>query len=123
MILTAILLIIGFTSYSIMAVLQFHYESSIFTRLSPQFWDPKKSWVNKWSRFKTHTFRERFPGSSTIFVFLTDAYHLFQFITLNSLILALSINIEPYHWIINFIVIRIIYAIVFNGLYNKILVK
>lgn len=48
------------------------------------FWGAK-SWKRKWklaegfSREVVETGKERFPGSSTIFVFLTDGYHLMQF--------------------------------------------
>ena len=42
------------------------------------FWDPKISWRNKWKNGDPAQ-GERFPGSSTIFVFLTDAWHLAKF--------------------------------------------
>lgn len=33
------------------------------------------TWYYRWFKIK---YKERFPGSATIFVFVTDAYHLFQ---------------------------------------------
>lgn len=42
---------------------------------NPRYWRPSESWVNKW-RNGDPAQGERFPGSSTVFVWTTDAYHL-----------------------------------------------
>ncbi len=121
MILTIILLIVSFAAKAVKDTLQFHFNSSIFTDLNKRYWDPKGSWMNKYD--KKDMFKPRFWGSTHIFSFLTDGWHLFQFIMLNSIFLSLAINIEEYQWIINFIGIRVIYAIVFNLFFDKILIK
>jgi hypothetical protein len=63
---------------AVMDTLQFHYDNSIFTlyNFNNQFWNPKFSWRNKYSKHSQTV--ERFPLSTTIFVFITDAWHLFQ---------------------------------------------
>jgi len=61
-------------------------------------------------------YKERFPGSATIFVFMTDGWHLMQFVFLNSLLLGFAVlTIHPIIW---FIVFRAIWAIVFNISYR-----
>lgn len=50
--------------------------------LNREFWDNQISWRNKW-KLDSHgnaTRVERFPLSSTILVFLTDAWHLFDLV-------------------------------------------
>jgi hypothetical protein len=48
----------------------------------------KKSLYNKVFKLK---YQERFPLSATLLVFLTDGYHLTQFIAVNSLLLAIAL--------------------------------
>lgn len=62
-------------------ILQHKYKKSIFAAYEKElFYNPKKSWKNKW-RPKTEEkgYVEKFPGSSTIFVFTTDAWHFCNF--------------------------------------------
>jgi hypothetical protein len=137
------LLFISFSAYAVMWTLQFHFTESVFKNLNAKFWNPEKSWQNKWKTSlsknkilsftvtdsKGH-FKERFPGSSTIFVWLTDAFHLFQFVFLNTLFLAFSFIAEgkelygfTFHWWSAFIGIRLIYALVFEGWFGWLLIK
>lgn len=137
-----LLLFISFSAYAVMWTLQFHFEKSIFMKLNHKYWYPPASWPNKWKLipFKDGDMIvaydnkgrsiERFPGSSSIFVWLTDAFHLFQFIFLNTLILALSFMADgkmvysfPVQWWEAFIGIRLIYALVFEGLFGWLLIK
>jgi hypothetical protein len=120
-----------------MWTLQFHFNNSVFSKLNPHFWNPNISWSNKWKLIYgqiaiTNKGKEipKFWGSSTFFVALTDAFHLFQFIFLNSLILALSLMADgkvvysfPIQWWEVFIGIRLIYALVFEGLFGWLLIK
>lgn len=55
----------------------FHYDSSVFKRYNALFWNPKISWKNKW-KDGVKSKGERFLFSSTILVWTTDAFHLFQ---------------------------------------------
>lgn len=60
----------------IMDTLQFHYGSSPFPKGS-LFWNPAASWRNKYKNGDPAQ-GPRFPGSTTIFVFLTDGWHLMK---------------------------------------------
>jgi hypothetical protein len=135
------LLFISFSAYAVMWTLQFRFTESVFKNLNRNYWNPAVSWSNKWKMQSTMDLAyfvkdskgktlEKFRGSSTIFVWLTDAFHLFQFIFLNSLFLAFSFiaegkEIDGYtlQWWSAFIGIRIIYALVFEGLFGWLLIK
>lgn len=59
-----------------------HYPKfqETFPNAPAQYWDPSISWKNKYANGDPAQ-GEKFPGSSSLFVFSTDAYHLFR--TLN----------------------------------------
>jgi hypothetical protein len=62
---------------AVMDKLQFHFGVSIWKDKNPLFWNPQLSWRNKWKNGDPEQ-GEKFPGSSSIFVSLTDAWHLFK---------------------------------------------
>ncbi len=118
-----VLIVFAAVSEAIMDKIQFHYDRSIFSdsKLKQTFWNPNESWKNKWKDdWKT----ERFPGSSTIFVFTTDAWHLFKFFRNTSLFIGLPLLMFGFnHIIIEMIMARIMYGITFTLYFDKILVK
>tara|TARA_X000001382_G_scaffold25412_3_gene15998 strand:+ start:7470 stop:7844 length:375 start_codon:yes stop_codon:yes gene_type:complete len=68
----------------IMDLINFHWHRAPeFMQKNYQFWNPEISWKNKWN---TETGKEKFLGSSTIFAFLTDGWHLMKTIMLICLI-------------------------------------
>lgn len=82
----------------VMDALQFHNGCSYFD--NNQFWCPNQSWVNKWALDEEGNAivgEERFFGSSTAFVFLTDGWHLAKFLQLLFIKLALVVALfwEP----------------------------
>lgn len=75
-----------------MDTLQFHYSKSIFNiRFVNEFWDASISWKNKYSD-TAKLIRKKWLSIIPTPVFLTDGWHLFQFIFLNSLFVAISIH-------------------------------
>jgi hypothetical protein len=63
---------------AVMDKLQFHYDLSIFKNFKNQlFWDPKISWKNKYEDGNPMK-GERFFLSKSLFVGVTDAWHLFK---------------------------------------------
>jgi len=89
-------LILAAVSSAVCDTLKSTFSTSIFSKLNPKFWDPNVSWVNKWAVGSTT--KERFLGSSTIFVFVTDAYHLFKEIMILGICFAIATD---YIWIVN----------------------
>lgn len=65
-------------------ILDHKYYDSVFRDQNIQFWHPDYSWKNKWKGGDKRN-GEKFFGSSTAFVFLTDAWHLFKTLESTSL--------------------------------------
>lgn len=77
-------------SNGVMDSLQFHYPATAFSnaqRFNQQFWNPAESWRNKYRNSDVKQ-GEAFVGSSTVFVFLTDGWHLVKFLMLKFLFLG-----------------------------------
>lgn len=110
------LIFLAFSCKWIIDTLLFHYEGSFWSKLKNQsYFDPAISWANKYkydllsnSNFKKWIYKN-------MLVFLTDFFHLIQFIELNSIILALSIalyGISDYRGVIVvFLGLRLLYSI------------
>lgn len=110
----------------VMDTLQFHYSTSVFSKKSkPFYWDPLVSWRNKYKN-QDQNQGPRFPGSTTIFVWTTDAWHLFKSCMLaclrTSVILAASpwvvIANNQVHNIIAWLIIWIALGIVFSASFH-----
>jgi hypothetical protein len=103
---------------SVMDTLQFHYDVSIFKKLINQrYWYPGFSWMNKWKNGDPKQ-GERFLGSSTIFVGLTDAWHTFKLLHNLTIFLGLffiAISQVTILWMIfYYIIARIIFGLSFS---------
>lgn len=138
-----ILILIAFAggADAIIDTINFHYESSKLP--NGLWWNPKFSWLSKWeltlqlpipinTKRKWYylwlyipKYKERFPYSSTLLVFTTDAFHLFKSIKLNAIFLALTLALDlvVIDSILAFIILRIIYGIIFEQLFNRWLQK
>jgi len=101
--------------------LNFHFYDSIFAKLNHRFWNSEYSWQNKWRDGKPEL-GEDYPFSSTLFVFLTDGWHLCQFIFLNTIFLALFFvalhDFSLREAIVNLILLRALFGLTFE-LYFK----
>lgn len=126
------LIIIASIADSVLDSLQFHYSISIFKKFkNQQFFNPELSWKNKWKLDeKGNIIGEKFLGSSTIFTSLTDAWHFFKFIMLTSLFATIvlykpiiELNGDFVELVVNFILLRAIYGVVFEFVFSRILVK
>ena len=118
------LVLVGFAAASeaIMDKLNFHFDKSIFsTKQNQLFWNPNESWKNKW---KADLKTEKFPGSSTLFVFTTDAWHLFKFFKNTALFIGLPLlYLGGINIILSIFIARFIYGVIFTLFFDKFLVK
>ena len=110
-------------------IITFRFKQSVFYNLNRQFWDPLVSWKNKYKTpltpFKPKWYypvlapklEERFPFSSTMLVFLTDAWHLLKSTMI--VCICLAITVSPYFevWYYN-VGMFIAYGLVWNGAFN-----
>jgi len=108
---------------AVMDTLQFHYTHSVFFHFqNKRFWNPEESWRNKY-RNADPLAGPRFPGSTTIFVGLTDAWHMFKllrnaFAVLASFVLLYAL-IGVWWALIYVVVSRIVYGVIFTVLYRE----
>ena len=105
MITTNILIIIVFSilltivagiAKSIMDIINFKYEESIFSKIpKTSYWyhwfnSPKVTWLNKY-KDRNPEKGPAFFYSTTIFVWVTDAWHFFQFIMLSCIQMIIAL--------------------------------
>lgn len=102
------------------------YKQSIFSIYNKYKFFSEDSWKNKYKNYNKDD-GERFFGSTTFLVFLTDFWHFCQFMWINFMILGCLLyqpNIFNDNNIIDiilyFLYTRIIYLISFNLFYNYI---
>ena len=119
------IIIISGISKAVMDKIQFHYHKSIFKdvlKYNQQFWNPLLSWENKYK--EGSVVEPKFMGSTTIFVFLTDAWHSFQMILTLSMFVSVAItsyNCEgPLELIIKVIVLRCFFGLSFEVFFKRI---
>jgi hypothetical protein len=114
-------------SKAIMDKLQFHYHKCIFkfdpVRYNQNFWDPTLSWSNK---YKEGSMTEpKFFGSTSYFVFLTDAWHLFQMLMLICLFIGIAIvsfySVSFIFMMIKVIILRLFFGLSFTLFFNRFL--
>lgn len=125
-ILGILLVIAASISEAIMDTIQFHYERSIFKldpiKYNPLFWDASISWQNKYK--ENSMTEEKFYGSKTIFVFLTDAWHFFKFLRNLFLFIGLPLlGLGSLNIIIAVVIARVLYGLVFTFCFDKVLIK
>lgn len=82
LILPGILILIAGMADGLNQVLQFRYHKFAlkFPKLNGWFFNPLISWNAKYKN-NDPAQGAKFPGSTTIFVFVTDAYHLTRFLS------------------------------------------
>lgn len=121
-ILVIVLIVIAALSKAVKDTLNFHYGNSIFSKLQPeQWWNPSISWVNKYK--SAQDLRPKFWGSTTIFVMITDAWHLFDFIGIICLLGAVCCYQVLVYPVVDFLIYYVIYTGIFELCYRGFLLK
>jgi hypothetical protein len=91
------------------------FNISIFKNLNRKYFDPAISHLNKW-KDGIKSLGESFPGSSTIFVWLTDFWHLLKAIGL--ILISVGFLLTPLKicdsYYCTFIFYLLIYFIIFE---------
>jgi len=109
-----LLTLIAAMAMAAMDKVQHHWSVSIFSKLGP-WWNPRESWRLKWKNGDPAQ-GERFPGSSTIFVFVTDFWHLAKWLMLKCLFLGMVWGRYEVWWhtAIAFVVVHGVFSIFFE---------
>lgn len=127
MILIILFFIVSAFAEAVMDTLQFHYATSVFAMFKNQlFWNPELSWRNKYKNGNPFD-GEKFLFSKTLFVGLTDGWHLFKLIRNFCLFFGIFLIFNLYFgfWLslIYSSILRIVYGLTFTGFYSYIFKK
>lgn len=121
-----ILIIIASFAKAVMDTINFHWYDSIFKNIKNQKWrewtNPEQSYALKWKNYTPES-GEAFWGSSTIFVWLTDLWHLAQAIELTALFGAIVMYQPLTGWFLDFLILKSIFILIFMLFYRKIFYK
>lgn len=116
-ILSILIAIIAGVAKAVKDKINFHYKDSIFSNYNPKYWDPLISWQNKWN----YGYLVR-----TVFVWVTDAWHLFDTIHTIGLIGMVAIPCIILVWwkaLIAIGLLWIIKGVIFELCFSKIFKK
>lgn len=104
-----------------MDVLQFHWSNfkTKHRNCNSWFWCPELSWRNKY-KDGNPIYGEKFLGSTTIFVSLTDAWHLFKILRNLALFSSLFFvdNVTIIGCLFLYGINRIGFNLIYNGIYK-----
>ena len=123
-------IVLAAISNAIMDNVLFHYYKSIFKNSRFEQWaNADISWMNKWKNGDI-TQGERFPFSSTIFVWTTDLWHFAQSLMITFFVLAAifyspTISFDNYiiEVVVSLVVLKATFSLTFELFLSKILVK
>lgn len=108
-------------SEAVMDTLAHHFGKSIFAKLNPKFWNPVLSGGNKWKNGDSSQ-GERFLFSSSIFVFVTEGWHLFKMIRTSSIFGMVAVFDYDCHGNIWFTLLaRVLFGLLFTVWYSDVL--
>ena len=118
-----ILMIIAGIFNAIMDVLKTRYNTSIFASWPNQNWlKPSLSWVNKWKN-GDRSQGERFLGSSTFLVWITDFWHLAKMIMQACISAAIILYSPIYKWWTDIFIMYCSFTIPFELFYSRFFIK
>lgn len=130
--LSILFFILAGASNAIMDKISFHWDRSIFKGTKFEQWaNPKISYKNKWKNKSNSLDGERFPGSSTIFVWTTDLWHFAQSFMITFFVLGVLsydgiVNIGDLYilnLIIDYVILKMTFSISFEIFWSKVLEK
>lgn len=103
--------------------IQHHWSVSIFSQLGP-WYNPKESWRLKWKNGDPAQ-GERFPGSSTVFVFVTDFWHFAKWVMLKAIFAAMALALYGVWWqrVVAFVVLHGVFSVGFEVFFRWVFEK
>ena len=109
---------------AIMDVLKTKFNKSIFRNWKNQQWvNPELSHLNKWKYVDGFWAGEKFFGSSTFLVWLTDFWHLAKFLMLLLVSFAIVLYSPIIVWWADWFIFYCAFTIPFEIFYSKVLIK
>jgi hypothetical protein len=119
-----ILLILAGIFNACMDVLRFKFSISIFSNWKNQQWiNPVISSQNKWKYVDGIRVGEKFFGSSTFLVFVTDFWHFCKFLMLINIMSAIVFYYPIINWWIDLLIMYCSFTIPFEIFYSQIFIN
>lgn len=107
-----------------MDVLRFKFSNSIFFNCKNQQWiNPQVSFYNKWKYVNGMWKGEKFFGSSTFLVFVTDLWHFSKALMILLIMFAIVFYQPMFKWYFDIIILYASFTITFELFYSKIFLK
>jgi len=97
---------------AVMDKLTYHYDTSIFCNLKPEFWNPSVSWKNHKGNYLL----------STVFVMFTDAWHLSKFLMIISLCMGVYFY-TPFCGMFDIVLLYLSFTVTFELFFSVLLEK
>jgi hypothetical protein len=122
-----VLLVFAGYAKAVNNTLMHHYYDSVFCQVSKEkamFWNPSRSWKNKYKDWDRMDRRPKFFGATTFLAWTTDAWHLFDTIQLTCLQSAgilpilFATQMSSWYFIPAIIVVKAICGGTFEGFYK-----
>lgn len=111
--------------WAILQTLMWHPDTNILSQKNPKFWNPNISYLNKYAKGSLIApFQQRFFGSTTFLVWLTDGWHLVDKFFITFIMLAI-VNYSPMTMfsIADFIIYYLVFTIIFELVWRKLKIK
>lgn len=131
--LSILFLVLAGMCNAVMDKIVFHWDDSIFKGSKLDWWaNPEVSYKNKWKNNSNSSGGEKFPGSSTVFVWVTDLWHFAQSFMISFFVLGALfygdgiINYFDKNWFnifIDFIILKSAFSLTFELFWSVILKK
>lgn len=131
--LSVLFLVLAGMCNAVMDKIVFHWDDSVFKGSKLDWWaNPEVSYKNKWKNNSNSSGGEKFPGSSTIFVWVTDLWHFAQSFMISFFVLGALfygdgiINYFDNNWFnifIDFIILKSAFSLTFELFWSVILKK
>lgn len=108
-----------------MDVIKVRWNTSIFRFVENKQWfNPSISWTNKWKNYGDGKYiHEKFFGSSTFLVWLTDFWHFNKMLMILFICLSIVCYQPIFNWYIDLTIFYLSFVITFELFYSKILIK
>jgi hypothetical protein len=123
MVYSIILIILAAICNGVMDNITHHWSTSKLNKYNEKFWNPELSWKNKYIDNDPKKGYKKLFWKIEKPVALTDAWHLFKSLMIIFVCLAIVLYTPLIIFYIDFVILGILWNIIFNLFYDKILKK
>ena len=118
-----ILIILAGIFNACMDNVSFRWNNSTFNKFNAQWFNPVLSSQNKWKYNENGIWNgEKFFGSSTFLVFLTDFWHFCKFIMLLLIVAGIVFYKPLINWWVDLLILYCAFTVTFELFFSKILI-